>query len=226
MDIYSDNLGPEFAARVRRRRASETEAFEAVPSPTNALAVLLAVCLSLTLLFALVGAAPLAWMMGLIAATLLLLRLGGRLIRRAGTRREQVRHFGGLTPYELHDLASPQNSPLMRGYLELAADVLRADIPDPDAQREVRAALQALGTTAHALPADEPPSLGDNPGTLRADADRLACEADAETDAVIAASLRRRAESLSRRADTAARTLLLLRRNQALARRRRSRSRP
>ena len=51
---------------------------------------------------------------------------------------------------------------------------------------------------------------------LRAEAQTQIENAQGETDAVIAASLRRRAESLLRRADTAAKTLLLLRRNRAL----------
>ncbi len=106
--------------------------------------------------------------------------------------------------------------PLTLAYLNLIGSVIRAEVSDPDAQKEVRAALQALGSTAVTLPVDAPNTVTDDPAALRTEAARLSAEADAEPDAVIGASLRRRAESLTRRADTSGKTLLLLRRNQAL----------
>ena len=117
---------------------------------------------------------------------------------------------------ELQSLRQRAKDALVQSYLDLAHSVLNLPATkDATADREVREAITALGIAVEALP-PEPKVVTDDPAVLRADSEMQTLRAQAETDSVIAASLRRRAESLLRRADTAARTLLLLRRNGAL----------
>lgn len=121
-----------------------------------------------------------------------------------------------LTSEELHHVSRSEKDPLVQQFLTLAYVVLALPTTeDATAEREVREAISALGLAVEALPPEQK-VVTDDPTALRAEAETQAAEAQAETDAVIAASLRRRVESLTRRAETAARTLLLLRRNQAL----------
>jgi len=122
-----------------------------------------------------------------------------------------------LTVAEVEDQRFTSRDPLFGKYLVLVASIIRSSAsPDEDSQREISGALQALGNTIPSLPSDDSNVVTDDPLALRTEADTLTQEAKSEGDAVIAASLLRRAESLFRRADTASRTLLLLRRNQAL----------
>ena len=126
---------------------------------------------------------------------------------------------GGQKPisaYELQSVRHWAQDALVQSYIDLAHSVLNLPATrDVTADREVRDAITALGTAVEALP-PEPKMVTDDPAALRAEAETQTARALAEGDAVIAASLRRRAESLLRRSDTAARTLLLLRRNGAL----------
>ena len=147
---------------------------------------------------------------------LLLFILQRQFLAPAKMRAKQRRKSARLVPAEVQALSAMQNDALPHTYLDLVGDVLQTDIPDRDAQQEIQASLQALGTTVVSLPAEEPRAASEDPAALRTEAARLSAEANAEPDAVIGASLRRRAESLTRRADTAGKTLLLLRRNQAL----------
>jgi len=121
-----------------------------------------------------------------------------------------------VSAYEVQSVRQRAQDALMRHYLDLVHSVLNLPATrDEAADREVREAVTALGIAVEALPPD-PKVAADDPAALRADSEMQALRAQAEGDAVIAASLRRRADSLLRRADTAARTLLLLRRNGAL----------
>ncbi len=121
-----------------------------------------------------------------------------------------------VSDYELIAVRLRASDALVQGYLDLASAVLHLPATkDATADREVREAITALGVAVEALP-PEAKVVTDNPAALRADAGMQTARAEAEEDAVIAASLRRRAESLLRRSDTAARTQLLLRRNGAL----------
>jgi len=126
---------------------------------------------------------------------------------------------GRQKPVSIYEIqAARQKAPdaLMQHYLDLVHSVLSLPATkDAAADREVREAVTALVVAVEALPPD-PKVVADDPAALRAEAETQWSRAQAEGDAVIAASLRRRAESLRRRADTAARTLLLLRRNGAL----------
>ncbi len=121
-----------------------------------------------------------------------------------------------LVYYEVEVVRQQAGDTLLQSYLDLVLSVVRLpDTKDETANREVRDAITALATAVGALPPEQV-AVSDNPPALRTEAQTQLENAQAETDAVIAASLRRRAESLLRRADTAAKTLLLLRRNRAL----------
>ena len=121
-----------------------------------------------------------------------------------------------LAYYEVQVIEQQANDVLMQSYLNLALSVINLpDTKDETANREVRDAVTALAIAVEALPPEQI-VVSDDPAALRAEAQAQIENAQSETDAVIAASQRRRAESLLRRADTAAKTLLLLRRNRAL----------
>jgi len=126
------------------------------------------------------------------------------------------RHPRPVSAYELQSIRQRAQDLLVQSYLDLAQSVVQLPATkDATADREVREAITALGTAVKALP-PEMKIVTDDPAALRAEAEMQVIRAQAEGDAVIAASLRRRTESLLRRSDTAARTLLLLRRNRAL----------
>ena len=218
MEIYPDNLGPELEAEVYHNREAPLS-YLAVRPASLVIGAALLCDVFLTLGLWLMSSPPLTEWLGICSVVFL---LGGYIKQRSASAhlarlREQARLPAPVTDTEVHyRYFSYSAKSLVRNYLSLAASVIRADVSDPDAQKEVRAALQALGSTAVTLPDESPNTVIDDPAALHSEAARLSAEADAEPDAVIGASLRRRAESLTRRADTAGKTLLLLRRNQAL----------
>lgn len=225
MEIYPENLGPQLEAEVRRERMARrmTADWEEVPFWTrHTIGVALLVSAFLMLLFWLAQLTGMA-----VLCTVSTFFLFCMYVERAlhwnsedtdasSTSTPQNGIQQPLTSQEIQACQDFRQDSLLRTFLALATHILSAATPDAEAEREVRNALQALGTTVLALPADDPKTVADDPAALRAEAVKLECEAQAEPDAVIGASLQRRAESLTRRADTAARTLLLLRRNHAL----------
>ncbi len=216
MEIYPENLGPELGAAVRQNREAPLSYLKVNPAPNVVGAVLLGDVL-LTLGLWLMSHDVSAWF-GTVSSVFLLGAYFKQTLASADVRRqwEQARAATPLREAEMHPRYFYYKEPLTLAYLNLVGSVIQARVLDPDAQQEVRAAVQTLGTTVFALPIEDPKTVVDDPARLQAEASRLSAEADAEPDAVIGASLRRRAESLARRADTAAKTSLLLRRNQAL----------
>lgn len=216
MEIYPENLGPEISAAMQKERGLEQQQESDVSSSAFAgfiLVLLVSTVIAIALWAAGVNAAI---SMCVLVLLLTLLVFGQGFFAPAKVQAKQRRKQPHLVPAEVQALDALQSDALLHRYLELTTDVIQTGVPDPDAQREIRAALQTLGTTVASLPAEEPRAESDDPARLQTEAARLSTEADAEPDAVIGASLRRRAESLMRRADTAAKTSLLLRRNQAL----------
>ncbi len=219
MEIYPENLGPELGAAVRRHEPIPTSSEpRSVPYALSAmLLTLMLVFIVLTGFLVAGGQRGIGFLCGFLSLVILFafIHEGLALAKVPTGQRHQHLSFA-LTAQEVQRLDVPQTSPFLRSYLNLAMAVIQTDVSDPEAQQEVRAALQTLGTTMFALPTEDPNIILDDPARLHAEAARLFDEADAEPDAVIGASLRRRAESQARRADTAAKTSLLLRRNQAL----------
>lgn len=124
---------------------------------------------------------------------------------------------GSLSPLDIDRLAASVEDPLQGKYLDLVQTALLLAPPSEAAVAQtVRAAIHALGTAIEGLPRHASSLLTDNPGVLHAEADRLATQARTEPDAVIAASLERRADSYAHRAETVVRAQTLLRRNEAL----------
>lgn len=215
MEIYPENLGPEISAAVQHERSLRQPNEPDVSSPATAGFTLLICAIAVMAVLWLFQAGAVAFVcVPFLLLLVFILKL--HFITPARVQVKQRRKSARLVPAEVQALDTLQSGALLHRYLELVVEVVQTDVHDPDAQREVRTALQTLGTTAMSLPAEEPNAILDAPARLHAEAARLSAEADAEPDAVIGASLRRRAESLARRADTAAKTSLLLRRNQAL----------
>ena len=178
--------------------------------PPNTMGALAVGSATLTLLCVALHLAPLAVFLG--TAAVICLVWYAILAVNAVNFTESLKR--PVLPHELQ--AVPAGDPLQQNYLKLALSVVNLpDTKDETANREVRDAVTALGTAIQALPPEQV-VVTDNPAALRAEAQAQIEDAQAEPDAVIAASRRRRAESLLRRADTAAKTLLLLRRNHAL----------
>ncbi len=133
------------------------------------------------------------------------------------TKSEQKKLRDAASECELAELHDGLKDALAKNYLDLVLAIREVPVtPGTAAEQEVRGAIRALGAAIDSLPPPEKELVTDDPGALRLDAERLAAEAEVETDPVVLASLRRRADSLTRRAETAARTRLLLRRNGAL----------
>ncbi len=216
MEIYPENLGPELSAAVQKKRSLRQQQEPSVFSFSLAgfILVMLVSTVIAIVLRAVGGSAAIS--MSVLVLLLTLFVFGQGLVAPARVRAKQRWKQARLVPAEVSALDVIRSDTLLHRYLDLVVEVAQTDLPDPNAQREIRTALQTLGTTVVSLPAEEPRAESDDPARLQVEAARLFDEADAEPDAVIGASLRRRAESLTRRADTAAKTLLLLRRNQAL----------
>lgn len=137
--------------------------------------------------------------------------------QRVPLRRRASDGRGCLSPLDIDRLAASVEDPLQGKYLDLVQTALLLAPPSEAAVAQtVRAAIHALGTAIEGLPRHTSPLLTDNPGVLHAEADRLATQARTEPDAVIAASLERRADSYAHRAETVVRAQTLLRRNEAL----------
>lgn len=215
MEIYPENLGPEVSEAMQKERSLRQTDEPDVSSPAIAGFTLLICAIAVIAVFWLFQAGAVAFIF-VPFLLLLLFILKVHFITPARFQVKQRRKSVRLSPAEVQALDALQSDALLHRYLELTVDIIQTSVHDPDAQREIRAALQTLGTTVVSLPAEEPRDESDAPARLQTEAARLSAEADAEPDAVIGASLRRRAESLARRADTAAKTSLLLRRNQAL----------
>jgi len=228
MDIYPQDLGKKNCERVLCHRAAFSPGVAEWAAPRNTdsrarqglrllpLGVLLFMFLSdavlinrrLTLSFGLLLAFVLA------AIVITSIRRLHRIAARPG-RRHDDRH--GLSLPDILRLREAVEDPLQGKYLELVQTALALPPPsEAPVERTVRAAIHALGTAIEGLPQHRGSLLSDNPGVLSAEADRLAALSRTETDAVIAASLERRAEAHTRRAETVVRAQTLLRRNEAL----------
>lgn len=211
MKLYPNDLGEQISREVaqERSRSPTTPAPGIAPNTMGALAVGSG---TLTLLCAALHIAPLAVFLGV--STVVCLGWYVALALKAVNFTETLKR--PLSEYELQFVRQKASDALLQRYLDLALSVINLpDTKDETANREVRDAITALGIAIEALPPEQV-VITDNPPALRAEAQAQIEAAQSETDAVIAASLRRRAESLLRRADTAAKTLLLLRRNRAL----------
>lgn len=124
---------------------------------------------------------------------------------------------GPLTEAEVGALMGHVRDPLARDFLEVVQMILPLpDMADPDAAKNLRSALFALGEAIEGLPEQPSQAVRDDPAHLRRVASDLSDEARREADPVVAASLDRRALSLSRRAQTVSSIALLVRRNQTL----------
>ncbi len=224
MELFPENLGPELEAEIRSERTARKKAFRpqiSIPLPQTIGTWLLMSSVLMILFW---------WMQFLGVAvfftfsTFFLFCIFLERALRWSPSDEEVLGTSvlpktsrqPLLAYEIQDLQRFRHDPLLRTYLDLAVSIVSAATPDAEAVREIRNALQALGTTVLALPADDPKTVTDDPLALHEEATDLERQAQMERDAVIRASLLQRSESLTRRAETATRTLLLLRRNQAL----------
>jgi hypothetical protein len=125
-------------------------------------------------------------------------------------------HDKAISQQELESLLPMARGRLERTYLNLALDILRADIPSESAQNDIRAALRHIGDVVTRLPAD--PVSTQDATTLRREAMELRQQASAEHDSVVASSLYRQAEALERRAALVAQNSRSARRATALRR--------
>ncbi len=122
-------------------------------------------------------------------------------------------HGRPVAAREVETLLPTARDDLDRSYLTLVIDAIRQPVP-PETGKELRIALRTLGEAIDRLPvASGPPLDGD---ALRQEATQTLAKAQAEPDALIAASQERRAEALRRRADANDRSDLLVRRSAAL----------
>lgn len=211
MDLYPHNLGERISREVRleRSQASLEPSDGVKPNSYGGWAL---GCLALAGLFwAMHGTVIVVFLVAV--AAFCFVRYGFLALRALDADADRQKP---VSAYELQSVRQRASDALVQNYLDLARSVVSLPATkDTTADREVQEAITALGVAVGALP-PELKVVTDDPAALRADAEMQVARAQEEGDAVIAASLRRRAESLLRRADTAARTLLLLRRNRAL----------
>ncbi len=211
MNLYPNDLGEWVSQEVRQDRAQAPagESEGTHPNTVGSIGIgsltLAGLCLALHIL-------PIAIFFGVVTAPCLFWYVC--LALNALSAAQSLKN-----PLSADELIVVQNrvpEALIQRYLDLALSVVKLPATeDETADREVREAITALGVALEALPPEQM-VVTDDPAALRAEAQTQMENAQAEPDAVIAASRRRRAESLLRRADTSARTLLLLRRNKAL----------
>lgn len=225
MDVYPQDLGRKNCEQVLRRRTQRWDSSEEPGRvrPRKRLstrAVLSLVGLLLIFLF-LTSFEPVFLLLVFLVGYLIL----GLTLDASSTvtrERRSVRHRRAaerecLSVRDVKRQKEATDDPLQRAFLELVQTALLMPTPsDITAERHVRAAIRALGSAIDGLPRHSPHLLPENPGALRAEADRLATQAQTEADGVIAASLERRAEAHARRAETVERAQTLLRRNEAL----------
>lgn len=114
---------------------------------------------------------------------------------------------------EVEGLIADSTDELDRAFLDLVRVALLQEIPDPP-EKNVRAAIEALGAALDRLPAFTLQPL--DPVALRTEAGQLRTQAIGEPDSVTADSLERRAAALEQRASAHERTALLSRRTSAL----------
>lgn len=126
--------------------------------------------------------------------------------------------YDRLTAGEVWLLKQHCNDPVLQAYLELVGAAI--DLPGfsggIDTEKTVREAIRSLGSAIETLPLRQVNGISLDPAELERTAARMESDGDRETDAVVAASLHRRAEALAHQAETAARVVTLLRRNAAL----------
>ncbi len=118
-----------------------------------------------------------------------------------------------LTLSEVDAMIAQTQDELSRAYLQLVRDAILVEA-SPESQSKVREALAHLGEALDGLPLVvlEPHDTV----LLRTEATSLQEQAAAETDPVIAESLRRRAESVEQQAESQERSELIARRTTAL----------
>ena len=120
-----------------------------------------------------------------------------------------------LTASEAESLAQAAGDPTEKAYLNVIAAALRQpDFPSTRTEDDLREALRTLGEAIDKLPRVSAPQL--SVSSLQSAAQKAYGEADAETDPIIAASLRRRADAQAKTAQAAQKTELLVRRADAL----------
>jgi len=124
---------------------------------------------------------------------------------------------GPLTEAEVDALHGYVRDPLARDFLGVVRRVLPLpEMSDPEAAKNLRSALSALGEAIEGLPEQAPLAVREDPAALRREASGLSEQARRETDPIVSSSLDRRALSLSRRAQTVSSIALLVHRNQTL----------
>ncbi len=123
-----------------------------------------------------------------------------------------------LTAAEIETLINAENDPTEKAFLRAVAEVVQtpAALLGTQTEDEIKAALETLGDAIDKLPRVVSPS--ESAQTLRDEARKALVDANNEPDALIAASLRRRAEAQAKTADAAERSTLILRRADALRR--------
>lgn len=119
-------------------------------------------------------------------------------------------HRKPVTVGEIEALLPAARDGLERSYLTLLIDVIRQAAVPPEAAREIRSALRALGEALERLPAVS--ALPADADALRRESAALCVAAEAEPDPVVSASLERRAEALRRAAHAAEHSALVVRR--------------
>jgi hypothetical protein len=124
-------------------------------------------------------------------------------------------HKTPVTPHEIDEMLGESHDELERSYLALVRDALRQEGVTAEAADDVRNSIRALGEAIDRLPPVTTTTAADV-ATLRREAGLLRTKADAETDAVVGASLSRQAEARERSANAAEKSSLLLRRTAAL----------
>ena len=229
MDVYPQDLGKKNCERVRCHRAAfvpgvaEWAAPEDTSSRTGRWARSVGVAFLLAIVLSRALYVPILPIFGFLLMVFGLSALLFDTIRR--TRKTAACHGPGKAQGGNKSLSFPDvlrlretsDDPLQGKYLDLVQTALLLPPPsEAPVERTVRAAIHALGTAIEGLPRHSSSLLTDNPGVLNAEADRLAALSQTEPDAVIAASLERRAGAYAHRAETVIRAQTLLRRNDAL----------
>jgi hypothetical protein len=122
-------------------------------------------------------------------------------------------HRKPLSRGEIEELLPHVRDDLERAYLTLVLDAIEQKA-SPEVEKELRTAVRALAEAIDRLPLAS--ATAADTAALRREAGEALGRAQSEDDAVIAASLLRRAEALGRRADAHDRSALLTRRSLAL----------
>lgn len=121
-----------------------------------------------------------------------------------------------LTESEVEELLEAEDDELERSFLLLVREALRHEHLPEAAGKELRDAIQILGTALDHLPPAPAQTAQRDVDSLQKEARTLRQQALLETDKVAADSLERQADALERSASAIAKSSTLLRRNRLL----------